>query len=168
MAEIRLTTTQNIVKSTPMGGNVGTDNYIFLIDDVQIMVLEPILGTKLYNVIKEDYNNNTISGIYLQLLEDYIQPFLNHAVFAEYVRNGSFRIRNNGNLKISPNNSQTMTEKEDTSFVSHQMNKAKEYLGRLERFLDYKGSEIPEYLVQDNNYDIEPRDDNNYGITWHL
>ena len=34
MAEIRLTDTQSIVKSTPMGGNVGTDRYVFLIDIV--------------------------------------------------------------------------------------------------------------------------------------
>lgn len=168
MAEIRLTTTQNIVKSTPMGGNVGVDKYIFLIDDVQIMILEPILGTKLYDFIKDGYNNNTLTGVYLQILEDYIQPFLNHAVFAEYTRNGSFRVRNNGNLKISPNNSETMSNSEDTEFMQHQMNKAKNYLSRLERFLDFKGSEIPEYLVQDNNYDIDAKDDKTYAITWDL
>ena len=62
MAEIRLTDTQSIVKSTPMGGNVGTDRYVFLIDIVQKMVLEPVLGTKLYEKIKEDYNLNALSG----------------------------------------------------------------------------------------------------------
>ena len=168
MAEIRLTTTQNIVKNTPMSGNVGVDKYIFLIDDVQIMVLEPVLGTNLYNKIKTDYNDNTITGLYLQMLEDYIQPFLNHAVFAEYTRNGSFRVRNNGNVKHSPTNSTTMTEQEDTSFVSHQLNKADNYLQRLQKFLDVKGREIPEYLNQLNDYDVQAKDNKGFNLTWFL
>ena len=99
MAEIRLTTTQNIVKNTPMGGNVGTDKYIFLIDIVQKMVLEPVLGTKLYDKIKADYNTNSLAGLYLQMHSDYIEPFLNYSVYAKYAHSGSNRIRNNGNLK---------------------------------------------------------------------
>ena len=46
MAEIRLTDTQSIVKSTPMGGNVGTDRYVFLIDIVQKMVLRASIRNK--------------------------------------------------------------------------------------------------------------------------
>ena len=41
---IRLTETQNIVKNTPMGGNVGIDKYVFLIDIVQKTILEPVFG----------------------------------------------------------------------------------------------------------------------------
>lgn len=168
MAEIRLTTTQNIVKNTPLGGNVGVDKYIFLIDDVQIMVLEPVLGTNLYNKIKTDYNNNSITGLYSQMLTDYIQPFLNHAVFAEYTRNGSYRIRNNGNVKHQPTNSTTMSEQEDTSFLQHQLNKADNYLQRLQKFLDYKGSELPEYNTQLNNYDIDAKENKGFNLTWFV
>lgn len=168
MAEIRLTTTQNIVKNTPLSGNVGVDKYIFLIDDVQVMVLEPVLGTNLYNKIKTDYNDNTITGLYLQMLEDYIQPFLNHAVFAEYTRNGSYRIRNNGNVKHQPTNSATMSEREDTSFLQHQLNKADNYLQRLQKFLDYKGYEVPEYNTQLNNYDIDAKENKGFNLTWFV
>jgi len=168
MAEIRLTTTQNIVKNTPLGGNVGVDKYIFLIDDVQIMYLEPILGTKLYDKIKTDYDSNTITGIYSQILTDYIQPYLNHAVFAEYTRNGSFKIQNNGNYKTLPNNSEIMSNSEDTSFLTHQLNKAQLYISRLQKFLDVKGSEIPEYLTQDNDYDVDPNGKTNVSITWDI
>ncbi len=168
MAEIRLTTTQSIVKNTPMGGNVGTDMYIFLIDDMQLMVLAPVLGTKLYDKIQADFNTNSLAGIYLQMHTDYIVPFLDRAIFADYTTNGSYRSRNNGNLKASPDNAETMSKDEDIKFMKHTMNKADFFLNRLERFLNVKGSEIPEYLTQDNDYDTEPSDNEGYNITWKL
>ena len=53
-----------------MGGNVGIDKYVYLIDIVQKTVLEPVLGTKLYKKIQEDYNNNSLTGLYLQMYDD--------------------------------------------------------------------------------------------------
>lgn len=169
MAEIRLITTNEIVKRTPLGGNVGKDKYVFLIDDIQVMVLEPILGTKLYNKIQEDYNTNSLTGLYLTIHEEYIVPFLAHAVFSDYTRNGNYRIRNNGNIKHEPNNATSTSNDEDTQFVMHQMAKAERYLNKLERFLCVEGNNIPEYTqTQDNEYDTKPKDNKGYNVTWFL
>ena len=168
MSETRLTTAQKIVKNTPMGGNVGTDKYVFIIDDVQLLVLEPVLGTNLYEKIKTDYDNDSLIGLYKTLLEDYIQPFLNKAVFADYVSNGSYRIRNNGNLKNTPNNAETMETQENVRLMRHYTNVADRFLAKMEDFLMHKGSEIPEYLTQDNNYDVEPKNNKGYKIGWFL
>ena len=165
---IRLTETQNIVKNTPMGGNVGIDKYVFLIDIVQKTILEPVLGTKLYKKIQEDYNNNTLTGLYLQMYDDYIVSFLNYAVYAKYVHSGNNRIRNNGDLKTTPNNSQIMTNQENISSESEYMNLADAYLNDLENFLHYEGVNIPEYKNQDNRYDKKSRNNNGYSLTWYL
>ena len=165
---IRLTETQNIVKNTPMGGNVGIDKYVFLIDIVQKTILEPVLGTKLYKKIQEDYNNNTLTGLYLQMYDDYIVSFLNYAVYAKYVHSGNNRIRNNGDLKTTPNNSQIMTNQENISSESEYMNLADAYLNDLESFLHYEGVNIPEYKSQDNRYDKKSRNNNGYALTWYL
>lgn len=168
MAEIRLTTTANIVKNTPMGGNVDISNYIYLIDIVQKTVLEPVLGTKLYEKIKVDYNANALTGLYLQMHTDYIEQFLNYSVFARYTHSGSNRVRNNGNLKASPNNAEQMTNEENISFENEYMSAANFYLNDLESFLNVEQGNIPEYISQDNDYDKEAKDNVGYRITWFL
>ena len=169
MSETRLTTSTNIIKNTPMGGNVGIDLYIFLIDIVQKMVLEPVLGTKLYEKIKTDYAADTLSGLYLKMHEDYIEDFLNYSVYAKYTHSGSNRIRNNGNLKTTPDNSVVMTDKENISSESEYNNVAGLYLTGLEKFLSVEGSNIPEYITQDNDYDKTAKDNEGFGtVTWYL
>ena len=168
MAEIRLTTTNSIVKNTPMGGNVGTDMYVYLIDDMQLMVLRPVLGVNLYNKICTEHQADTLAGLYLQMHTDYIVPFLDRAVFSDYTTCGSYRSRNNGNLKITPNNAQSLDKGEDVRFMKQTMNKADFYLSELEKFLDDQGSNIPEYLVQINDYDTTPTDNDGFVIGWKL
>ncbi len=168
MAEIRLVTANDIVKNTPLGGNVGTDKYIFIIDDIQVMVLEPLLGTKLYEKIQADYNTNSLAGLYLQLHEDYIEPFLWRAVFADYTTNGKYRVRNNGNIVHTPNNGQPTERSEDDKLTQNYMNKAETYLHRMEKFLCSEGNNIPEYKTQDNDYDEKAKDNNGYSFGWYL
>ena len=165
---IRLTETQSIVKNTPMGGNVGIDRYVFLIDIVQKTILEPVLGTKLYKKIQEDYNNNTLEGLYLQMQEEYIRPFLDYATYAKYVHSGNNRIRNNGDLKTTPNNSQIMTNEENITSENEYQNLANAYLNDLEKFLHYEGVNVPEYRHQDNRYDKRSRNNDGYSLTWWL
>ena len=168
MNDIKLTETQSIVKNTPMGGNVGIDRYVFLIPIVQKTVLEPVLGTKLYKKIQEDYNNNALTGLYEQLHSDYIVPFLNYSVYARYVHSGNNRIRNNGDVKTTPNNSQIMTNQENISSENEYRNVADMYLNDMENFLHYEGVNIPEYKTQVNKYDQKSKNNNGYSLTWYL
>lgn len=168
MSEIRLTTTNNIVKNTPMGGNVGTDKYIFIIDDVQVMLLEPVLGTNLYQKIQNDYNTNSLSGLYLTLHQDYIEPFLWRAVFADYSSNGKTRIRNNTNVVHTPDNGRPTERYEDDRITQNYKNKAKHYLDRMERFLCVEGNNIPEYISQINSYDTKASINNGYSFGWYF
>ena len=152
-----------------MGGNVGTDKYVFLIDIVQKITLEPVLGTKLYEKIQADYNTNSLSGLYLQMHSDYIEPFLNYAVYAKYAHSGSNRVRNNGNLRTTPNNAEVMSNEDNISTENEYRNVSNLFLGGLEDFLSYEGVNIPEYQTQDNDYDSEAKDNDGYNcITWHL
>lgn len=169
MGKIRLTTTQNIVKNTPMGGNVDVSKYIFLIDLIQKSDLEPVLGTKLYNKIKTDYNTNALTGLYLQIHTDYIEDFLNYEVYATYVNAGGERIVNNGNIKHTPDNSQVLTNAENVTNASKYFNTAGAYLSDLERFLSIEGVNIPEYNSQDNEYDDKAKNNEGIGsVTWYF
>ena len=84
-----LITAQEVKSNTSMGGNVDSDLFNHIINDVQVMILENVLGTKLYDKIVTDFNEggtNNLAGDYLTMFNDYIKPVLWHSVFAEYLR----------------------------------------------------------------------------------
>jgi hypothetical protein len=75
----------DLVKNTILDGNVDTDKFIQFIKISQQIDIQNYLGTDLYNKISNDIIANTLSGNYLSLVEDYVQPMLdslrNDAVF---------------------------------------------------------------------------------------
>lgn len=165
----RLITAQEIREATPMGGNVDSDKFINFIDDVQVFKLEPILGTKLYDKIITDFNADTLTGLYLQMFNDYIKPVLWHGVFAEYVKLGSFIVGNGGVYKHVAQDAEIANIDELGYLAKSAQSKADSYSERLIRFLCDKDSEIPEYtLNQDNDYDIDPKKAFQTISGWHL
>ena len=54
MAEFLFIQPTEITSTTIMGGNVDIDKYLFCIADTQISVIEPLLGTELYDKILAD------------------------------------------------------------------------------------------------------------------
>ena len=94
-----LVTSQQIKNKTSIDGNVDSDKYIHLLDDAEALVLEPALGTKLYNKIVTDYNEggtNNLAGDYLELYNNYIIPILCYSVYSEYLRDGIILAQNTG------------------------------------------------------------------------
>jgi hypothetical protein len=66
----------DLVKNTILDGNVDTDKFIQFIKISQQIDIQNYLGTDLYNKISNDIIANTLSGNYLSLVEDYVQPML--------------------------------------------------------------------------------------------
>lgn len=151
-----LITSSEIATNTPMGGNVDPDKYTSLITDVQVLVLEPILGTKLYDKILTDFEADNLVGDYLEMFTDYIKPVMWHSVFAEYVKFGSIWVNNGGLYKHIADDADNASQDEIDSLAKSYQSKADAYISRLERYLCDKN--ISEYdNSQDENYDIEPK-----------
>jgi len=156
MAVIYLVTQQEIVKNTPMGGNVDFDKYKSLINDVQDLILEPILGTKLYDKILADFDGGSLAGDYQTMFDDYIKQVMWHSVFSQFAQLGSLIVRNGGMYKHTSGDSELASESEVNSLVKAYQSKADAYIERLERFLCDKN--ITEYdNAQDEEYDIDPK-----------
>lgn len=132
-----------ITQFTPMGGNVDIDKYTPCIFDVQVMVIEPLLGKKLYDKILSEFEANTLTGKYLELYDDYLKPILRHQVFAEYVEIGSYTVANAGIFKHQPENSEVVSKGEVQFLAQTARTKAQTYIERAERWL--RGSGISEY-----------------------
>ncbi len=164
-----LVTIQQIKNSTSIGGNVDADKLHHLIDDAEALVLEPALGTALYNKIVTDFNEggtNNLSGNYLTLYNNYIIKILCYTVYADYLRDGFILAQNTGIFQNTPDD-KGGADLSDVQFVAKQnKSKADVYLERMERFLCDKN--ITEYnSAQENTYDIDPREVNSIS-GWYL
>jgi hypothetical protein len=77
MATALFITRNDLVKNSILNGNVDTDKFIQFIKIAQQMHIQNYLGTKLYDKISDDIVAGTLTGDYLDLVNEYIQPMLN-------------------------------------------------------------------------------------------
>jgi len=127
------------------------------IREAQDIVLQPIMGTKLYNVIKEKIDNNSVSGSYQTLIDDYIQPALVYASLYNITENVYVRTRNNGLLtptggENSINVDKTMYDTKRQSIANKQMF----YSDQLSRYLNEKYNLFPELGQNTELYQFIP------------
>jgi hypothetical protein len=125
----------DIVKYTPIGGNVDLDKFLPCVLDAQITDLEPLLGESLYNKIATDYENDALTGLYETLYENYIKPFLIHASAKNYFLIGAYQINNGGIMKHTTENSESISKSEIDYLYTNQRSKCEVYAGRMKKWL---------------------------------
>lgn len=153
-----LITTQDVKTRTSIGGNVDGDRIMHLIEDAEVLVLENILGTKLYDKIVTDYNDNNpnnLAGDYLTLYNTYIIPILCYLVHAEFLRDNIVLSQNSGIFTHTPEDAQPSNLDNIKYVAKASRSKADAFIERMYRFLC--DVDISEYTsTQDNNYDQSP------------
>jgi hypothetical protein len=143
MATTLIIRPSEVTEMTPLGGNIDIDKILPIIYDVQITVIEPLLGTNLFNKIILDIENENLQGDYLILYNDYLKPILRHQIFAEYVEIASYSIDNGGIFKHQPTDSQIVDKSEVQYLAQTQRTKAQMYIDRAQRYLC--NTNIPEF-----------------------
>ena len=146
---------EDIVRNTALGGIVDTDKFIQFIKIAQLIHITNYLGTKLYDKISNDILASSLTGDYLALVNDYVQPMLIHFAMMEYLPFAAYTIANGGVYKHNSENS-TSVEKGEVDFLIEKERKIAEYY--VQRFLDYmtfNQSLFPEYN-SNTNEDIYP------------
>lgn len=89
---------------TSINGNIDVDKLIPSIWAVQVTDIKRILSDALYNKILEDFDTNTLTGIYLSIYEDYVAPMLVFYATSDFVKRNPIIIANGGNFKHTPEN----------------------------------------------------------------
>ena len=117
MAEILFITKAEMTNTTILCGNVDFDKYSFCVLDTQLRVLEPLLGTELYEKIKTDLEAETLSGLYLEMFNDYVKPITKFASVANYLEIASYLVDNGGVYKHVADNKQVVEKNEVMSLV---------------------------------------------------
>jgi len=146
---------------------VDTDKFVQFIKIAQQIHIQNFLGTQLYNKISADILASTLTGDYLDLVNDYVQPMLIHYAMIEYLPWAAYTIANKGVYKHSSENAQNV-DKEEVDFLVGKEQKIADYYSR--RFLDYMSfnaaAKFPEYYTNSND-DVWPEKDS-YFSSWVL
>ena len=141
---------EELTRNTLIGGNVDTDRYLQAIKACQNLLIKPILGIALYNKITTDFENKNLTGLYLEMFDDYIKEMIIHGSAEIYLAQGAYMVTNNGITKTKTDSSETVS-KEELDFLVESSRK----LYRLyeEQFYTWiKDNPVPEYINNDIKY----------------
>jgi len=158
---------QDLVKNTALSGSVDTDKFIQFIKLAQQIHVRNYLGTDLYDKISQDIIDDDLTGDYLSLVTDYIQPMLIHYAMTEYLPFAAYTIANGGVYRHTSENSQNASKEEIDQLIAKERDYAEYY---TRRFLDYMSfnasSKFPEYYTNANEDVYRDKDPTYQG--WNL
>lgn len=161
MAEALLITRDDVVKFTTLNGNVDADKFIQYIKIAQDIHIQKYTGTDLLNKLKTDVTNNTLSGNYLELVNNYIKPMLIHFAMVEYLPYSAFVIGNKGVYKHSSENAENIDRLELSLLIDKQTQTANHYADRFVDYMCFNQHLFPEYNSNSNG-DVYPSSDTNF------
>ena len=121
---------------TDLNDSVDTALLKNAVREAQDISLQRIIGTKLYNKILSDIDAGTLTGVYKELVDNYIQDFLLYAAYYESLEAIYIRPRNNGLL--TPTGGENSIEVDRSLFnVKRQnvKNKMEFYADKLSAYL---------------------------------
>jgi len=150
----------DLVKNSIIDGNVDTDKFLQYVKISQEIHIRNYLGTKLYDKISQDIVNGTLSGDYLSLVVDYVQPMLIHYAMVDYLPFAAYQVKNGGIFKHTSENSETASKEEVDYLVSKERDFAEYYTRRFVDFIVYNSSKFPEY-TSNKDSDVYPDKDVN-------
>ena len=141
---------------TDINNNLDVDLIKSTIREAQIIHITRLLGSRLYNRIVDDINNDTLTGNYKTLVDNYVQDALIYWSYYESLESIYLRPRNGGLLipqggeNNLPADLQVYEKKRQSV-----KNKAEYFSERLVDYLCFNNNLFPEY-GQETNDDIYP------------
>lgn len=145
-------TPNDLKQNTILNGNVDTDLFINFIKIAQQMHVQNYLGTQLYNVIIDKIKNNTLTGDYLNLVTDFIQPMLIHFAMVDYLPFANYQIRNGGVFKHKSENSENVAKDELDILVQKHRSFGDFYAKRFVDYMVINASQMfPTYWTNSNS-----------------
>ena len=154
----------------PLSNIVTTTQEIYLVKITGTALMRK-LQELVYNEVKGLPNNITQEGNehYLDLLENYVKPYLRYHALKSFLVENSFKFRSAGVVRVSDTN-MNYTSVEDIKFLqSHFSTYIAEYEDRLSKYLCSNKSNFPEIQAEIPSYMDSPsvgKDYSNTGGLW--
>lgn len=156
MARVFLLSIKTLKENSVINNNVDEMYVLPAIEYSQDAGLQPLIGTKLYNRLMDMVEDGTIENNddYKYLLDEYITPFLLNKVTAEIQIPLAFKLRNQGVVQQTGENTYVPSLKDMQYVTQNYENKANFYGNRLSDFLLANRSKYPEYCKIDSCADM--------------
>lgn len=140
-----------VKESTYLDDNIDDKTIELAMVDAQDQLLEPIIGTTLYDKLKVGIANVTLAEPYITLLTDKIYPYLLQAIQYKIYLNLIYRLTNSSIVK-DVNAVSTAISLQELNVLKQEREVAMKYhQEKLKRYLDNNTTLFPEYL----EYDVE-------------
>ena len=153
--------TDRLKKDSALGGSVYYNlllPYILMAQDRYIL---PVLGTDLNDKLISDIQGSSLSGVYLTLLQTYIQPALVQFAFATVLPFLRLRMVNNSIVTMSSEQGSSVSHEELKPLINASMDQAEFYRERLIDYIRNNTSSFPEYSTN-TGADLTPTSENYY------
>lgn len=159
-----LITRNDIIKNTPLGGAIDADALLPFVRTAQEKYILNLLGTVLYNKLQDDIEAQVpFTGIYNQLVTDYVKSTLIWYACVEYIPFSSVQFKSNGSIKQQSETGISPSKNETDYLLNKALDNASYYATRLQDFLVAYSNQIPEYLESvGNSTQIYPDQTNQY------
>ena len=136
----------DIVKRTPLGGNIDPEKIIPFVKTAQDKYLLLALGTVLYDKLQDDIASGTLTGVYQTLVNEYIIDTIVHYALVEALPFMAYTLANGSIYKNLNTEQATSPSKNDVDFLlQKELATAQFYAERLVTYLIAYSSSYPEY-----------------------
>lgn len=167
--------TGEVKNLTIVNSNVNDEFVSYAIRDTQNINLQGIIGTALFDKIKELVFNkikgldNSIDEVkyaaYNDLLEDFIKPYVIHKSVVNVLIPISYKVRNAGAVKTSDTNISNADISEVKYLMNYYEEQANFYETRLSKFLCTYYKSFPELEMNDESWMSQPLVGKNFANT---
>lgn len=169
---VYLISTQDLKDFTSLSDNIDDKLLENSILDAQNIDLQPVIGSKLYDKLKEMVELDTLSGstTYKNLVDNYIYPFLVKKSLSRSMIFLYSKMKNVGIVNQNGENSAVVDIKIVDKMREEIANDAEFYSNRLKMFLIDNQDSYLEYKNWNSNKvsDVEPNTKNSYQSTIYL
>jgi hypothetical protein len=149
MANTYLISTDQIKSSTYIDENVSDKMLKVSILDCQQQILEPLIGSSLYDHLIDGVTNATLDANHQELLVKYIWPVLQQGTIFKLAYNLLYRITNSSVVKDSNENSSAITTQEVNVLIKERELSMQYHIKKLTKHLiAYAGTKYPSYNAQ--------------------
>jgi hypothetical protein len=159
MAELLFITPQEMTDTTIIGGNVDVDKYTMCILNTQLRVVEPLLGSLLYDKVKTDLAANTLAGLYLFMFTEFIKPITKFESCADYVSISPYTLDNSGLYKRSPEGVTVVEQNEVEGLSKRYSTLASSYVMKFAKWIEL--NPLDEYKIKQDEVNAQTIDLNN-------
>ena len=158
-----------LIKRTALGGNIDPERIIPHVKTSQDKYLLILLGSVLYKKLQDDIVAGTLTGVYKELVDDFIVDCLVHYTFVEALPFLAYNIGQAGIIKHVSENTETPTKNEIDYLLQKELQSAQFYAQRLTNYLIAHNVDYPEYTESTGFSDtVFPEKSSPYTVGWNL